>query len=257
MRASEFEEYLGEVSPGLGSEEGFRFGDRDVEVEGILVAWMATTEAIKRAIDDKCNFMVVHEDLFYPYGFQRGEDFETCLGWSVNYKRLKMLSEHDITVFRAHGTLDRLCILDDFAEGLGLPRPTVKEGYVRIYDVPETTVRDFASKVKDRLNPGELRLVGDPSRKVRRIGLPWGGLGLSLNIGFVEELLSYDPDLLIAGETDEYAMYYARDAGVCMIETGHSLSENIGLRRFAETLRQRHPKVKVVFHECTKPWKLI
>jgi len=82
-------------------------------------------------------------------------------------------------------------------------------------------------------------------------------LGLSLNIGFVEKLLSYDPDLLIAGETDEYAMYYARDAGVCMIETGHSLSENIGLRRFIETLRQRYPKVKVVFHECSKPWKLI
>ena len=257
MRAVEFEEYLREVSPGLGSEEGFRFGDRNAEVQGILVTWMATAEAIERAVDERCNFMIVHEDLFYPYGFQRGEDFETCLGWSVNYKRLKMLSEHDITVFRAHGTLDRLCILDDFAGALGLPKPTVKEGYIRIYDVPETTVGELASKIKDRLNLEELRIVGDPSRKVRRIGLPWGGLGLSLNIGFVEKLLSYDPDLLIGGETDEYAMYYARDAGVCMIETGHSLSENIGLRRFVGTLRQRYPEVKVVFHECSKPWKLI
>ena len=257
MRAVEFGEYLGEISPGLGSEEGFRFGDCNAEVKGILVAWMATAAAIKKAIDERCNFMIVHEDLFYPYGFQRGEDFETCLGWTVNYKRLKMLSEHDITVFRAHGTLDRLCILDDFAQALGLPESTVKEGYIRIYDVPETTVGELASKIKDRLSIEHIRLVGDPSRKVRRIGLPWGGLGLSLNIGFVEELLRYDPDLLIAGETDEYAMYYARDAGVCMIETGHSLSENIGLRRFVQTLRQHYPRVKVVFHDCSKPWKSI
>jgi len=255
MKAIDFERYLEQLSPGFGSEEGFRFGNPNIEVKGILVSWMATAEAIEKAVDEDCNFMVVHEDLFYPYGFQRDESFEKCLTWSVNYRRLRVLSEHGITVFRAHGTLDRLCVLDAFAEALGLPEPSVREGYIRIYDVSEVTAEELALNVKERLNLKSVRFVGDPHRKIRRVGLPWGGLGLSLNIGFVEDLLRHSPDVLIAGETDEYAMYYALDADVGVIETGHSVSENIGLRKFAEILKQHYPEAKIVFFECEKPWK--
>jgi len=257
MKAIDFKKYLEELAPGLGSEEGFRFGDPEVEVKGILVSWMATVEAIKRAVDENCNFMIVHEDLFYPYGFRRDENFETCLTWRVNYRRLKMLSEHNITVFRAHGTLDRLCILDAFAEALGLPEPVVRREYVRIYDVPAVTAGELASNVKERMNLEAVRLIGEPCREVKRVGLPWGGLGLSLNIGFIEDLLRHNPDVLIAGETDEYAMCYALDADVNLIETGHSLSENIGLRKFVEILGQHYTETRIVFFECKRPWKPI
>ncbi len=257
MKAIEFKNYLEELSPGLGLEEGFRFGNPYVEVKGILVSWMATAEAIERAISEDCNFLIVHEDLFYPYGFRRDENFERCLTWSVNYKRLRMLSESSITVFRAHGTLDRLCVLDAFAEALGLPEPTVRQGYIRIYDVPEVTVEDLALNVKERLDLEAVRLVGKPDRKIERVGLPWGGLVLSLNVGFIEDLLRHNPDVLIAGETDEYAMYYALDADVDVIETGHSVSENIGLKKFVEILKQYYPEIKIVFFECKRPWKPI
>lgn len=257
MKALDFGKYLEELSPGLGSEEGFRFGNPEMEVEGMLVSWMATAEAIERAIDEDCNFMIVHEDLFYPYGFQRDENFETCLTWSVNCKRLKMLSEHNIAVFRAHGTLDRLCVLDAFAEALGLPEPTIGRGYVRIYDIPEVTAEELALEVKEKLNLETVRLVGKPYRKIGRAGLPWGGLGLSLNIGFMEELLRHSPDVLIAGETDEYAMCYALDADVNVIETGHSISENIGLKKFVEILKQHYPETRISFFECKRPWKSV
>ena len=169
MKAIDFKEYLEKISPGLGSEEGFRFGDPNIEVKGILVSWMATKDAIEKAIDEDCNLMVIHEGLFYPYEFQRDENFEKYLTWSVNHARLKMLSEHNITVFRAHGTLDGLCILDLFAESLGLPEPTVRHGYIRIYDVPPITVEDLALNVKEKLNLKAVRIVGDPHRKIRRI----------------------------------------------------------------------------------------
>jgi putative NIF3 family GTP cyclohydrolase 1 type 2 len=39
-----------------------------------------------------------------------------------------------------------------------------------------------------------------------------------------------------------------------MIEVGHSVSENIGLRRFSKILKQEYPEVKVVFFERLKPW---
>jgi putative NIF3 family GTP cyclohydrolase 1 type 2 len=53
---------------------------------------------------------------------------------------------------------------------------------------------------------------------------------------------------------DEYSEYYVLDVGVDMIEVGHSVSENIGLRRFSKILKQEYPEVKVVFLECLKPW---
>lgn len=254
MKALEFKEFVERVAGSLGSEEGFRFGNPDVEVRGVLVSWMATLEAIEKAVGDCCNLMVVHEDLFYPYGFQRDAEFEVCLTWSVNRRRLKMLSEHDITVFRAHGTLDRLCILDCFAEALELPKPSVKHGYVRIYDIAETTSEKLALDVKRKLNLETVRLTGRKERRVERVGLAWGGLGLSLNIGFIETLLSCKPQVLIAGEMDEYSEYYVSDAGVDMIEVGHSASENIGLRIFSKMLKHQYPEVKVVFFECLKPW---
>jgi len=252
--ALEVKEFIERSAGSFGSEEGFRFGNPDVEVRGILVSWMATLEAVEKAVEEDCNLMVVHEDLFYPYSFQRSVEFETCLTWNVNRMRLKMLSEHDITVFRAHGTLDRLCILDDFAKALGLPQPSVKHGYVRIYDIPETTVEKLSLDIKRRLDLKTVRVTGVRDGRVGRVGLAWGGLGLSLNIGFVETLISYRPQVLIAGEMDEYSEYYVLDAGVNMIEVGHSVSENIGLKNFTKMLNQRFPEVKVIFFECPKPW---
>ncbi len=256
MKAKEIEDFFRRREVALGPEEGFRFGDPEVEVSGILVSWMATLEAIRTAIEEECNLMLVHEDLFYPYDFQR-RNFERYLTWKVNRLRLKLLAENDITVFRAHGSLDRLCILDDFARAIGLPEPRVKEDFVRIYEIPEISLGELALRVKRSLGLREIRIVGPSERTVRRIGLPWGGLGLSINVSFLESLLKHRPDALIAGETDEYAMFFALDAGISLIETGHSVSENIGLRNFAEILKREFPKMKIAFFECKRPWTII
>ena len=89
------------------------------------------------------------------------------------------------------------------------------------------------------------------------MGLPWGGLGLSVNVGFIQSLIVHHPDVLIAGESDEYAMRYALDAGVAMIETSHGVSEDPGLRNFADRLREAFPEVKVAFFECGSPWQAV
>ena len=51
MRAREVQDLLVELSPPLGGEEGFRFGDPDAEVQGMLVTWMATCDALRAAAD--------------------------------------------------------------------------------------------------------------------------------------------------------------------------------------------------------------
>ena len=62
----------------------------------------------------------------------------------------------------------------------------------------------------------------DLSRPVRRIGIPWGGLALFVNVEFMQRILRHKPDVLIGGETDSYGLFFAIDSGVPLIEVGRA-----------------------------------
>jgi len=254
MTADDVAGYIESLAVGPADDEGFKFGNPQASVSGILVCWMCTLAAIERAVAEDCNMIVCHEEMHYPYAaFAPG--LEKYLTWTVNRQRIQALSRAEITVYRAHGMLDYYCILDDFATELGLGTPDVSEEFYRIYDIEPRTVAQLVEQVKETVNMDCVRVTGDTTRKVSRVGLPWGGLGLSVNIGFIEELLRYRADVLIAGETDEYAMFYCRDADVPLIETSHAGSENFGLAHFTEVLALAMPETKVVFHRCPVPWQ--
>ncbi len=253
ITAADVAAYIEKLAVKPANDEGFKFGNPHARIKGVLVCWMCTLAAIQRAVAEGCNMIVCHEEMHYPYAaFEPG--LEKYLTWTVNRQRIQALSRSEITVYRAHGMLDHYCILDDFAAELGLGSPTVSEGFYRIYDVEPRTVAQLTEQVKQVMDMDSVRVTGDPSRQVSRVGLPWGGLGLSVNISFVEGLLGYRPDVLIAGETDEYTMFYCRDADVPLIETSHAGSENFGLAHFADDLASVMPGTKVVFHRCPVPW---
>ncbi len=50
---------------------------------------------------------------------------------------------------------------------------------------------------------------------------------------------------------------YVLDAGMYMIETSHSVSENYGLKNFTWHLRKKFPKTKTVFFDCGTPWQML
>ncbi|MFP3905080.1 MAG: Nif3-like dinuclear metal center hexameric protein, partial [Armatimonadota bacterium] len=253
--AREIAEFIEELVPERrpGSEEIFLWGDPASEVTGVVVTWMATVEAIDRAVEEGCNLIISHEALTYPYAF-RG-NLEQSLHWRSNQARLSPLAKHDITVFRAHGLLDAYAILDDFALELGLPEPAFEDNFVRLYEIPPTPVRTLAKRAAEIAGEAVIRVTGDMDRTAERVGLPWGGLALSLNAAFIESLLALEPDVLIGGESDEYAMFMMMDCDVPFIEAGHAGSENPGLRATAEDIAAEYPEIKVIFHELNRPWR--
>ena len=253
MTARELMSWLDEREPATGSEEGFKIGDPEAPVSGALVCWMATVPALRQAAAESCNLVICHESLFYPESAPL--DHERC--WRTNRVRMELMSDARITVYRAHGKLDRLCIFDDFASALGLRDACAGEGYSRIFPIPPTSLRDLADRAKRAIGLPSVRVVGDPEGHVARIGLPWGGLGLFVNVRFMQQLVDNGADALIAGETDEYAMRFAEDAGMALIETSHAASENIGLRHFAAMLADAHPGLRVVFHDSGTAWRVV
>ena len=254
ITAGDVADFIESLTVKPGGDEGFKFGDPQAVVSSVLVCWMCTLAAIEQAVQAGCNLIVCHEEMHYPYAaFAPG--LEKYLTWTVNRSRINELAAGEMVVYRAHGMLDRYCLLDDFAAQLGLGKPAVREEYYRIYDIEPRAVAELVEETKAAMGMDCVRVTGDLERIVRRVGLPWGGLGLSVNMGFIEGLLRHGADVLIAGESDEYAMFYCLDAGIPMIETSHTASENWGLAHFAEDLAAHFDGLKVVFYRCPVPWQ--
>jgi len=250
-------DYISSLTGHLGADEVISFGQADQEVSGMLVCWMASLDAIEAAVHAKANLIVAHEALFFPYSAAPQEAVSGYLSWATNGRRAELLGRNGMAVIRAHGTLDQVCVFDEFARLLGLPPPAIDEpGLVKIYDIPETTYGELIENVKARTGMRSVRATpGDPARRVTRIGLPWGGLGLFVNVGYVQKLIDHGCQVLIAGESDNYGMHFAIDAGLDMIETSHEVSENPGMRRFSEMLGVQFPDVQVSFYENPMPWR--
>jgi putative NIF3 family GTP cyclohydrolase 1 type 2 len=97
---------------------------------------------------------------------------------------------------------------------------------------------------------------GDEDKMVSRIGLPCGGLGLFVNVGYQQSLVAKGCDAFIAGESDNYGFRFAVESGIPMIETSHEVSENPGLRRFVAMLSKAFPVVNFKFHENKCIWQI-
>ncbi len=63
-----------------------------------------------------------------------------------------------------------------------------------------------------------------------------------------------NPDAFISGEVDCFAMHFAQDSGVYLIETGHEISENPGMKNFANKLSGELDGVKVSYFENKPPF---
>jgi len=259
VRASEIGRFMAQLNPGrpLGMDEGFRWGDPEIEVNGVMVAFFPTVETIEHCAAEGMNLLIVHELLQMPYPWRGEGNLEQHLTWRVNFNRISRLARHGITLFRAHGTLDAFCIHDRFVELLGLGELVAGEGFATIYERERVPLRELVEDVKRRTGMPAVRVTGDLDRVVGRVGLPWGGTGLSVNAGFINAVLEHDPDVLIAGESDEYAMRMVHDCDVPLIETGHAISEEPGLEWFAAHLAERFPELRVIFHRCAPAWTVV
>lgn len=232
----------------LNGDEGVLFGEADSEVTGVLTCWMATVEALQAAAAEACSLILCHEQFyFYPY-WDRGMQPQH-LAWHANRRRTSAAAACGLTIMRVHGSLDLICIYDDFALALGLGKVELGRGWNRVFPIPETTFGELTDRVKQTLGLKHVRAVGDPSARVKCVGLPWGGLALDSNIPYMQGLVELGADVFVAGEADEYGFVFAADSGIPLIETGHAVSESIGLRNFAARLRRDFPNLKVVAYE--------
>lgn len=267
MKAYEVLDFVGRetgVDPKDFPDGGFIAGSADDDVRGILVTWMATSEALLQAVEYGCNLVVCHEPLFFdevsqPHMYRWTSDpAETYyeIDTHPNTIRRKIVEENGLTVLQIHYGLDRLCIFDDFAEAIGLGKSVAGDGYEKVYKLSRPMkVIDLANEVKNIINFDDIRIVGDSERVVSKAGNLWGGIGLSPNRYWMRKQIGLGAEVIVCGESDEFEMIYAREFGISLIVTSHAVSENIGLRNFALSLSKEFAAIPIKFFEVKVPFK--
>jgi len=222
----------------MNADEGVSFGPADVALTGATVAWAPSPEAIEAAARAGHNCLVHHENLTWPYPGIPSRCEPAELAWASNARRLDLLRRHGLTAVRVHGSADELTIFGAFIDQLGLREAKAGSGYSRkVFESPESTFGRLIEHVKQRVGMAGLRVSSHAAdHPVRVIGVPWGGLGLFVNVSYVEQLIEMGANALICGESDNLGFRFATELDIPVIETSHEVSEARGLEILAGQL---------------------
>ncbi|NBB51074.1 hypothetical protein GVN24_22600 [Rhizobium sp. CRIBSB] len=179
--------------------DGFRAGDADVPVQGVVVAARASTAVLQRAVELGAN-IVISRTAFYNDSMDRPVSRpESALKHKIDYiaaNKLVVLRLQDPRTGPAGEA-----ITTALATGIGLTtgRQSLNSADGLIYET-DTTVLEIVRRVKAALPTQTVRLVGDPGLRVRGLAIATE----SNRPNALAPLISRpDVNLLITGEVHE------------------------------------------------------
>ena len=238
-----------------GTVDTYKAGDPNTPVTGIATTFLPTMSVLRRAVAQHLNLILTHEPTFYNH-----EDKTDFLADDPVYaEKLAYIREHHLVIFRLHDSMHRAKpdrIFQPFIEARGW------EAYQdaqqpRLLTVPATTVGDLVAKLARVLDDPAIRVVGDPSLRVRRVALSLGAGGEAKHLAALEQP---DVEALIVGEAHEWeTVEYVRDAALqgrhkALILLGHDASEELGMKPFAARVQQLFPALPVKFVAAGEPY---
>lgn len=191
-----------------------------------------SSQAIKTAIAEDANLLIVHHGMFWA-------GVQPLVGPS--YARLRQLLDADIAVYSSHLPLDRHPQLGNntlMAKALGL-EPSQEFGRFKdifvglqgVCDIATSTLIERA-QVFSRSNGGEaIATSGNGTDQRTRHWAICTGAGASAET--LAEASQHDVDTLIVGEGPHWTAVEAMERGITIIYLGHYASETLGVQALA------------------------
>ena len=221
--------------------DGFRAGDADVEIRGVVVAARASNGVLRRAVELGAN-IVISRQAFYG----DSQDRPVSKPEPALAEKIAFIARNNLAVLRLQDPRigpAGVAITTAFAEGAGLARGrrtdlNPAEGLV--YATAPTPVVEIVRRVKASVPTSTVRLVGDPQMPVRGVAVATE----TNRPNALAPLISRpDVNLLIAGEVHETETTpYVMDAIAlghrkALLLVGSIAMEEPPARRLAEWLR--------------------
>lgn len=234
-KVKEIIEIIENAAPKSLAEEwdnvGLMSGSPECETEKVLCALEADLGVVEEAVRKGCKMILTHHPLiFRPVSFVTDE--------TETGKILLKLAENGISLYSAHTNFD--CanggINDFLCEKIGLKNvevlKDVSEGnLIRRGETEPVTLKEFAVKLAKLFGKKYIRVVGDPDKVIKYVGICSGGGG-----EFIGNMTD-KCDLFITGDVKYHSARDAAYAGlsVCILE--HFESECCVKEIFAKLLR--------------------
>lgn len=232
-------------------------GNPGLKITSIVTTMFATVEVIRKAIELKANFIIAHEPTFYNHL----DDTVWLEQDKVYHFKRDLLDKNNIAVWRFHdywhthkpdgvtiGVLTRL----DWQKYYDPQNPNV-------VTIPPTSLKEITTHVKSKLGISNLRIVGNPEQKCKRILLMPGASGGRAQI---QRLGKEEPDVLICGEVAEWeTSEYIRDAQAMglnrsLVVLGHAQSEEPGMEWLVQWLKPKVQGINVTHVPSNSPFTL-
>lgn len=232
---------------------GLLVGNADWEVRRLYLALDATDEVIAHAAEKNADLLVTHHPMiFSPMKRIVADDF---IG-----RRVISLIEHRIAYIAMHTNYDVFGMADLASEKIGLldtevlePEETPdlpdgcegQQGIGRIGRLEQaTTLRDYASVVRDAFGLSHTRYFGADETSIERVAI-CPGSGKSV-IGLAIEAKA---DVLVTGDIDHHSGIDAVAQGLCIIDAGHYGVEHIFIEDEKAYLTERLGSEVEIFAE--------
>ncbi|MFD1142430.1 Nif3-like dinuclear metal center hexameric protein [Larkinella insperata] len=228
-------------------------GTREQTVKGIATTMMATLEVLQRAAAKGMNLVITHE----PTYFSHQDRIEPIEQDALYQHKRDFIRKHGLAIFHFHDHWHGRRP-DGIATGmireLGWEKSADPQ-QPKLFTFDETSLARFAQSIESKLKIRTMRVVGDPTLRVKRVMASWGNVSLMPGIPYLAQA-----DVLVVGETHEWELVeYVQDAIAsgqkkALIILGHLVSEQAGMKYCAEWLKEFIQEVPIEFIPSAEPF---
>jgi putative NIF3 family GTP cyclohydrolase 1 type 2 len=220
--------------------DGVTAGDPTTTVAGIVTTALPTMAVLRQAVARGANVVIAAQPTFYARSGARPSPPAPTADPVVAAKR-DYIGRHGLVVMRLSDHWRARAsdpMATAFGDAIGWSRHR-GAGDPRRYDVPSLTLETLVADVGGALHAaGGIRVVGEPSTRLRRVGLLPGSTPIQAALAMLPTV-----DAIVAGEVREWeTVEYVRDqiasgAPKALVLVGRVVSEEPGMAACAEWLK--------------------
>lgn len=216
-------------------------------VSGIVTAFTASVEVIRKTVALGSNLIITHEPTFYDHW----DKAEGLAGNPVFEAKRRLIAENQLAIWRFHDHWDfhPEGILTSLMRKLGWEKYQNHEK-PQLFDIPPTPLTELIDILKAKLCLPALRGISPSQMTCRRVALLQGAAGIQEQF---DSLGRDGADVLVCGEVFEWQICeYMRDSLAlgqikALLLVGHERSEAPGMEHLAEWLRPKFPGIPITY----------
>ncbi len=248
-------EFMERLAPPVLAEEwdnvGLMLGNAEKEVRKVLLCLDVTADVVEEAVGLGIDLIISH----HPFIFKKlGRINEEDVQGRLIYKLIK----GGICVYSAHTNLDvaesgvnrtlaaklELEAVEKLKEANKAPLAKDSYGLGAVgYLKNPINISVFAAQVKEKLDAGHVRVIGDTEKMVHKIAVFCGSFD-----GDLAPVVWHKADVLVTGDVKYHTALDALSLGLCIMDAGHFNTEKIILPVLGKLLKDEFPEAEII---CT------